>query len=254
MKVLFIGDVYMEQGRNAFDRYFEQVKQEYKPHFIIVNGENIADGNGLSESIYKDYLKRGVNVFTLGNHTFTRKDYPEVLSLPDVARPANYGPGTPGNEYVSYNYNGQKIVVINLLGRIFMRDPIDNPFTKIDQLLDTIEADYIIVDIHAEATSEKLALAHHLDGRVHAIIGTHTHVPTADEMCLPKGTLYITDVGMTGIKYGIIGGEVSQGIRKFISGIPERVKPEKSGLLQFNAVIMDLDSQWIKRINIREGN
>ncbi len=252
MKVLFIGDVYMEMGRKAFDKYFETVKQEYKPQFIIVNGENIADGNGLTETIYKDYLKRGVNVFTMGNHSFTRRDYPEVLALPYVARPANYGNGTAGNEYVEYKFNDKKIVVINLLGRIFMRDPIDNPFTKADELLNQIEADYIIIDFHAEATSEKLALAHYLDGRVDAIIGTHTHVTTADDMVLPKGTLYLTDVGMTGVKYGIIGGEINQGIRKFISGVPERVRPEKSGLLQFNAVYLDLENKKIQRINIKE--
>ncbi len=252
MRVLFIGDVYMEMGRVAFDKYFEQVKSEYKPQFVVVNGENIADGNGLSEEIYKDYLKRGVNAFTLGNHTYTRKDYREVLAFPYVARPANYGPGALGNEYVEYRFNDKKVVVINLLGRIFMRDPIDNPFIKADELLSRIKADYIIVDFHAEATSEKLALAHYLDGRVDAILGTHTHVPTADNMVLPKGTLYITDVGMTGVKHGIIGGEISQGIRKFISGVPERVKPEKTRLLQFNAVIMDLDTKKIERINIAE--
>jgi len=252
MRVLFIGDVYMEKGRLAFDKYFDQVKRDYKPHVIIVNGENISDTNGLSEEIYKDYLKRGVNVFTLGNHAFSRRDYHEVLQNKYVARPANYGKGTPGNEYVTYNWNGKTIVVINLLGRIFMRDPIDNPFTKMDELLEKISADYIFVDFHAEATSEKIALAHYLDGRVDAIIGTHTHVPTADDMVLPKGTLYQSDVGMSGVKYGIIGGEVSQGIRKFISGVPERVKPEKNGLLQFNAVFLDLDNKKIKRINIKE--
>ncbi len=252
MRVLFIGDVYMEQGRKAFDKYFAGVKQDYKPQFIIVNGENISNGNGLSETIYKDYLKRGVNVFTLGNHAFSRQDHPEVLSLPYVIRPANYGQGTVGKEYVEYNFNGKKIVVINLLGRVFMRDPIDNPFTKMDEILEKVKADYIIVDFHAEATSEKLALAHYLDGRVDAILGTHTHVTTADEMKLPKGTLYITDVGMTGVKYGVIGGEVRQAIRKFVSGVPERVKPETAGPLQFNAVFMDLDAKTIKRINIKE--
>lgn len=252
MKVLFIGDVYMEKGRLAFDKYFDQVKRDYKPHIIIVNGENISDTNGLSEEIYKDYLKRGVNIFTLGNHAFSRRDYPEVLQYKYVARPANYGKGTPGNEYVIYNWNGKTIAVINLLGRIFMRDPIDNPFTKMDELLEKINADYIFVDFHAEATSEKIALAHYLDGRVDAVIGTHTHVPTADDMVLPKGTLYQSDVGMSGVKYGIIGGEVNQGIRKFISGVPERVRPEKNGLLQFNAVFLDLDNKKIQRINIKE--
>lgn len=252
MKVLFIGDVYMERGRDAFERYFDQVKREYKPQIVIVNGENIADGNGLSETIYKDYLKKGVNIFTMGNHTFTRKDYPIVLNFPYVARPANYGPGTAGNEYVLYQYNDKIIAVINLLGRIFMHDPIENPFLVADRLLKEIKADYIIIDFHAEATSEKLALAHYLDGRVDAVLGTHTHVPTADNMVLPKKTLYITDIGMTGIKYGIIGGNIKQAIRKFISGVPERVRPEKEGKLQFNAVIMDLDLKTIKRINIIE--
>lgn len=252
MKILFIGDVYMEQGRKAFDKYFARIKQEYKPHLIIVNGENISDTNGLSEEIYKDYLKRGVNVFTLGNHAFSRRDYHDVLDLKWVVRPANYGLGTPGKEYVIFNLNGKKIAVINLLGRIFMRDPIDNPFTKMDELLAKIDADHFFVDFHAEATSEKIALAHYLDGRVDAVIGTHTHVPTADDMVLPKGTMYQTDVGMTGVKYGIIGGEVTQGIRKFVSGVPERVKAEKSGLLQFNAVLLDLDNKKIERINIKE--
>ena len=252
MRVLFIGDVYMEEGRKAFDRYFNQVKSEYKPNFIVVNGENISDTNGLSEEIYKDLLKRGVNVFTLGNHAFSRRDHTEVLNFPYVARPANYGKGTVGKEYVEYNYNGKKIIVINLLGRIFMRDPIDNPFKKVDEILNKVKADYIIVDFHAEATSEKLALAHYLDGRVNAVVGTHTHVATADNLVLPKGTLYITDIGMTGTLFSIIGGEIKQGIRKFILGVPERIKPEKNGPLQFNAVIMDFETKKIERINIRE--
>ncbi|MFO7969768.1 MAG: TIGR00282 family metallophosphoesterase [Bacillota bacterium] len=254
MRVLFIGDVYMKMGQKAFDKYFLQVKNDYKPQFIIVNGENIEQGNGLSKKIYKDYLLQGVNVFTLGNHAFSRRDAKEVLDLDYVCRPANYGEGTMGKEWVEYNFNDKKIVVINLLGRIFMRDPIDNPFTKADEILKKVKADYIIVDFHAEATSEKYALAHYLDGRVDAIIGTHTHVPTADNMVLPKGTLYQSDVGMTGAKNSIIGGEIRQGIRKFISGVPERVKPEENSSLQFNATMLDLDNKTIERINIYEEN
>jgi len=252
LKILFVGDVYNELGQKAFDKYFMNVKNQYKPNFIIVNGENIEKGNGLSEKTYKDYLTRGVNVFTLGNHAFSRPDYKEVLELPNVVRPANYGKDTPGKEYVIINYNSKKIAIINLIGRIFMHDATDNPFTKMDELLKVIEADYIIVDFHAEATSEKYALAHYLDGRVSAIIGTHTHVPTADNIVLPKGTLYISDVGMTGAKYGIIGGDVTQGIRKFLSGVPERVKPQKESPLQFNACFLDLENKRIERINIFE--
>lgn len=133
-----------------------------------------------------------------------------------------------------------------------MNDPTDNPFIKMDELLEKITADYIIVDFHAEATSEKYAMAYYLDGRVDAVVGTHTHVPTADNIVLPKGTLYISDVGMTGAKYGIIGGNVEQGIRKFTSGVPERVKPEENSVLQFNAVFLDLLNKKIERINIFE--
>ncbi|MBU1144406.1 MAG: YmdB family metallophosphoesterase [Firmicutes bacterium] len=252
MRVLFVGDVYMEQGRKAFEKYFLTVKQQYKPQFIIVNGENIANGNGLTEEIYKDLMSKGVNAITLGNHAFSRKDAINVLSLPYIARPANYGKGASGNEYITYNFNGLTITVINLLGRVFMRDQVDNPFTKIDTLLEEIKSDYIIVDFHAEATSEKYALANYLDGRVHAMVGTHTHVPTVDNIVFPKGMLYISDVGMTGVKYGIIGGEIKQGIRKFITGISERTLPETQGLLQFNAVLLDLDRKTIERINIFE--
>ncbi len=250
MRILFVGDVFMEQGRKAFAKYFEAVKAEWKPNFVIVNGENIANGNGITEAIYKDLMAAGVHVVTLGNHAFTRRDCAEVLQLPNIVRPANYGPGTLGREYVTIDFNGKKITVVNLLGRVFMRDQIDSPFTKMDAILKSIDSDYVIVDFHAEATSEKYAMALYLDGRVDAIIGTHTHVATVDAVKLPKGTLYITDVGMTGVRFGVIGGEAVQGIRKFLTGVPERVVPETSGPLQFNAVFLDLVNRKIERINI----
>ena len=177
---------------------------------------------------------------------------PLVLACDNVIRPANYGTGTIGKGYVTINFNDKRLTVVNLLGRVFMRDPIDNPFTVMDNLLSTIDSDYILVDFHAEATSEKYALANYLDGRVSALIGTHTHVQTADECVFPKGMLYITDVGMSGVRYSIIGGEIKQGIRKFVTGVPERVYPEKEGPLQFNAVVLDLVQKTITRINIRE--
>lgn len=242
----------MERGREAFDRFYPLVKQQYKPQFVIVNGENIANGNGLTESIYKDYMTRGVNVFTLGNHAFSRKDAMEVLDHPNVVRPLNYGPGTPGKGFVTIQYNGKRITIVNLLGRVFMRDQIDNPFTVMDDLLKELDSDYVIVDFHAEATSEKYALANYLDGRVNALVGTHTHVPTADASVFPKGMLYITDVGMTGVRFSVIGGEIQQAIRKFISGVPERVHPEKEGPLQFNAVMLDLELKTITPINLQE--
>ncbi|HOP56658.1 MAG TPA: TIGR00282 family metallophosphoesterase [Bacillota bacterium] len=252
MRVLFIGDVYMEKGREAFDRFFSTAKQLYRPNFIVVNGENIANGNGLSEEIYKDYMKRGVNVFTLGNHAYSRKDSGEVLNLDYVVRPANYGPGAAGKGFVTCRVNDKTITVVNLLGRVFMNDPIDSPFIVADEVIQKCDSDYIIIDFHAEATSEKYALANYLDGRVSALVGTHTHVTTADECVFPKGMLYITDIGMTGVKYSIIGGDIGQGLRKFITGIPERTRPEKNGPLQFSAVLLDLEQKRIERVNYAE--
>lgn len=252
MKILFIGDVFMEQGRKALKKYFDQVKADFKPQIVILNAENIANGNGISPDIHKEMMGMGIQVLTLGNHAYTRRDSPEVLELPNIVRPANYGVGAKGREYVTIQFNNQKLTVINLLGRVFMRDQIDNPFTKMDELLAKIQSDFILVDFHAEATSEKYAMANYLDGRVDALVGTHTHVPTADACVFPKGLLYVTDVGMTGVRYGIIGGEIRQGIRKFLTGVPERVNPETTGPLQFNAVFLDLDNKKIQAINIFE--
>lgn len=252
MRILFIGDVYMDQGRVALKKYFETVRRNTKAQLILVNGENIATGNGITEPIYKELMQMGVHGITLGNHAYTQRDSLALLEEGNICRPANYGPGAKGKPYLILDFNGKKVAIINLLGRVFMRDPIDNPFTKIDELLSTIQADYIVVDFHAEATSEKYAMANYLDGRVDALIGTHTHVPTADNTTFPKGMLYISDVGMTGVRFGIIGGDIKQGIRKFVSGVPERTLPEKQGPLQFNAVLIDLTLKKIERINIFE--
>jgi len=252
MRILFIGDVYMEPGRTALAKYLETVKRQYKPQFIIVNGENIADGNGITEAIYKDLMAMGVHAVTLGNHAYTKKEALSLLETGNICRPANYGPGAKGKECLTVNFNGKKITVINLLGRVFMRDQIDNPFTKADQLLSNLDSDYVVIDFHAEATSEKTAMIQYLDGRVDAVVGTHTHVPTADACVYPKGTLYVTDVGMTGVRYGVIGGEVRQGIRKFLSGVPETVVPERFGPLQFNAVFLDLERRTIESVRIAE--
>lgn len=252
MRLLFIGDVYMEQGQKALQTYFYRVKDQYKPQFIILNGENIANGNGVSESIYKELMTMGIHVITLGNHAYSRKDAATVLSFPNIIRPANYGDGAKGKGYVTMNFNGKSITVINLLGRVFMGDQTDNPFTKMDAILKEINSDYIVVDFHAEATSEKTAMAAYLDGRVDALIGTHTHVPTADACVLPKGTLYLTDVGMTGVRFGVIGGQSQQAIRKFLTGVPERVVPETEGPLQFNAVYLDLAQKKIEKITLYE--
>ncbi len=252
MRVLFIGDIYMDKGMEALRKYLPEIKKVYKPNIIICNGENSADGNGLTKEVYKELMSLGIGAITLGNHTFSKREIKEIIDLPNIARPANYGPGVIGNKTITIKYNQEKVTIINLLGRVFMRDYVESPFTVIDEILKDVSSDYIIVDIHAEATSEKYALANYLDGRVSALVGTHTHVPTADNIVFPKGMLYISDIGMTGIKYGIIGGEIKQGIYKFISGVPENVRPENHGPLQFNAVLLDLTNKKIEKINIFE--
>lgn len=252
MKILFIGDVVGTMGMKALHKYLPTMKSEHKPNIIIVNGENSDKGFGITEKIYKEFMSMGVHVVTLGNHAFSKKEVVDFIDDSNLIRPINYGATVPGYGYKTINYNGQTITVVNVMGRIFMGDPLDNPFTIMDALLDELESDYIIVDMHAEATSEKIALAHYLDGRVTAVLGTHTHVPTADAMIFPKGTMYITDVGMSGSKYGILGSDKSIIIPKFLDGMQRRMKEDISDKSQFNAVILDTDKPEIKSINIYE--
>jgi len=252
VKVLFIGDVFGTLGQKALDKYLPKLKTEYKPHLIFLNGENIDKGFGINEKIYKNLMKQGISIITMGNHTFRNKQLFEFIDDSNIIRPANYDESVPGVGYKTIKFNGEKVTVINLMGRVFMGDPLDNPFKVVDQILDEIDSDYVFVDFHAEATSEKIALTHHLDGRVTAVLGTHTHVPTADALTFPKGTMYITDIGMTGALFGILGAKKDKQIEKFITGLRGRVYEETEGPLQLNAVIMDTATKKIKAINIHE--
>jgi metallophosphoesterase (TIGR00282 family) len=252
MRVLFIGDVFGTLGQKALDKYLPKVKAEFKPNLIFLNGENIDRGFGISEKIYKNLMKQGIRLITMGNHTFRNRELFEFIEDSNVIRPANYDESVPGVGFKTVKFNDETVTVINLMGRVFMGDPIDNPFKIVDQILEHISSDYVFVDFHAEATSEKIALAQYLDGRVTAVVGTHTHVPTADAMTFPKGTMYITDIGMSGAKYGILGAEKDAQINKFITGLRGRVVEAKEGPLQFNAVIIDTITNKIKSINIYE--
>lgn len=252
MKVLFIGDVFGTLGQKAINKYLPKVKNEYKPNLIFLNGENIDKGFGISEEIYKDLMKMGINAITMGNHTFSNKELFSFIDSSNIIRPANYDESVPGVGHKTINYNGLKVTIINLMGRIFMGDPLDNPFKVIDTLLSELETDYIFIDFHAEATSEKIAFAHHVDGRVTGVVGTHTHVPTADTMTFPQGTMYVSDIGMTGAKYGVLGAMANTQVPKFITGLRGRITEELTGPLQFHAVIMDTDTKTIKGIHIYE--
>lgn len=252
MKVLFFGDVYGTRGLEALKKYLPKLKQEYKPNLIFLNGENIDKGFGISEKIYKELMTLGIGVITMGNHTFRNKELLDFIEGSNIIRPANLPDIVPGSGYKTIQYNDKTVTVVNLMGQVFMGDALNSPIEKMNQLLKQIESDYIFVDFHAEATSEKLAFAHYFDGQVTAILGTHTHVATADAMKLPNGTLYITDIGMTGPLYGILGADKDLILKKVTTHLPMRIEESKAKELQLNAVIIDTIKNTIQPINIYE--
>lgn len=252
MKILFFGDVYGDNGLKALDKYLPKLKQDHKPNMIFLNGENIDKGFGIKEKIYKDLMKMGVSAITMGNHTFRNRELFEFIENSKIIRPANYPDIVPGKGHLTIKYNDKTVTIINMMGRVFMGDSLNNPFDKIDAILDEIDSDYIFVDFHGEATSEKLAFAHYVDGRVTGVFGTHTHVPTADNIILPKKTMYITDIGMTGALYGILGASKDLIVDKFVTGLPNRIKEETDSKLQLNAIIVDTIKNTIDRIHIFE--
>ena len=243
MRVLFIGDIVGSPGREIVrDRLADLVSQK-QIDLVIANGENSAAGFGITPKIAEELLKNGVEVISGGNHSWDRREIMEFMPHePRLLRPANFPDGTPGSGmYVSTAKNGTKYAVINLQGRVFL-PAIDDPFRKADELLANLLADvaFVLVDIHAETTSEKIAMGWYLDGRATAVVGTHTHVATADERVLPEGTAYITDVGMTGPHTGVIGMDRAAIIKKFLDGLPARFEVAQ-GDVQMNAVLIETD-------------
>lgn len=224
MRVLFLGDVVGRGGRNALCNELPKLRERYRTDFVIVNGENAAGGFGITESICQDFFDAGADVITTGNHIWDQREALVFIDRqPRLLRPANYPAGTPGRGAGLFEAkNGAQVMVVNVMGRIFM-DPLDCPFRTADGAVGEgslkSKADAIIVDMHAEASSEKQAMAYFLDGRVSAVIGTHTHVPTADEHILPGGTAYMTDVGMCGDYQSVIGMQKEEPVQRFVSRI-----------------------------------
>ena len=241
MRVLAIGDVVGKPGRRAVAALVPALRRDLQIDAVIANGENAAAGRGLTGKTAQDLFDAGVDVITSGNHIWAQKEIVEVIEKDDrILRPANYPQGAPGRGMTSVG----RLTVINLMGRTFMYE-IDDPFRVAERLLADVPAgQIIIVDMHAEATSEKIALAWHLDGRVAAVFGTHTHVPTADQRLLPKGTAFVCDLGMCGPRDSIIGVEPEPVIRKFLTGMPARFTvAEGSPVVTFNAVLIDIDGE-----------
>lgn len=251
MNVLFIGDVVGNPGRRAIKELLPELKREYSIDFCIANGENAAGGSGITYVVAQELYKSGIDAITMGNHVWSKKEiFSFIESDTKIIRPANYPEGLPGKGSAVISNNNGKIGIINLMGRIYM-EPVECPFRTADKEVEILKNSVriIIVDMHAEATSEKTALAWYLDGKVSGVIGTHTHVQTADERILPFGTGFITDVGMTGPYEGIIGVKRNTVIEKFITFMPARFELEK-GKIQLNAVVLEIDDSTGKTIEM----
>ncbi|MBQ8828262.1 MAG: TIGR00282 family metallophosphoesterase [Clostridia bacterium] len=250
MRILFIGDVFGAAGRRVIERKLTKVKNEYDIDFCIVNGENASHGRGLSMSAADTLYGAGADFITMGNHTWGNGDIFNYIDDYPIIRPANFAEGLPGRGYDVVDTVAGRVGIINLQGRVSM-DPVDNPFTCADKCIERMkdEADMIIVDFHAEATSEKMAMAYYLDGRVSAVLGTHTHVQTADERILQNGTAFITDVGMTGTDTGVIGMRKHQVIEKFVMGLPKRFEPA-DGRAHMCGAVLDVDNESGKTLSI----
>lgn len=238
MRVLLIGDVVGSPGRRTLTALLPALRQELAIDVIVANGENAAAGRGLTLKTAKEMFRAGVDIISSGNHIWDQKEIIEELdSEAPILRPANYPPGSPGRGMVRH----KGLTLLNLQGRTFMAN-IDDPFRTADALLEQLPEGPIIVDMHAEATSEKVAMGWYLDGRVAAVVGTHTHVPTADPRLLPRGTAYITDLGMTGARDSVLGFEVSASHRLFLTGMPTRLPvEEKSKTVKLNSALVDID-------------
>lgn len=254
MNFLVIGDVIGKTGRRAVKTVLPNLIENLKIDFIVLNGENLAHGNGITKSVFEEILNTGIDVITSGNHTFDKKEVLDIINDDRLLRPANLPPTAPGKGFNIYKKNGKKIAVINLMGRVFIGLPLDCPFRTFDNIYNQIkeDVDYIIVDFHGEATSEKQAFANYVDSRATLVFGTHTHVPTADERFLPKGTVYITDVGMTGAIDSVIGVRKEEIIRKFLNGMPEKYEPAEGDFI-FNGLFLNTEEKILKRIQIKEN-
>lgn len=260
MRILFIGDIVGKVGRNTIAEYLPKLKQAYKPTLSIVNAENAAHGKGLTEKLYKQLLRDGVDFMTMGNHTYGQREIYDFIGQANrMVRPANFPEEAPGLGMRIIRVNDKDIAIINLQGRSFM-PAIDCPFKKADELIEQASkiTPYIFVDFHAETTSEKNAMGWYLNGRVSAMVGTHTHIQTSDERVLNEGTAYITDVGMTGYYDGILGINKDEVIERFITSLPQRHNLPDEGRKVLSGVIIDLDSagkaKKIQRILINDDH
>lgn len=244
MNILAIGDIVGEIGVKKIVKELPKLKEKYNIDFCIINGENSAGGMGITKKIFDSLINAGADVITMGNHTWGKKDIFSFIDDKRIVRPANYTKGLPGNDYSIVNKNNKRIAVINLIGRTSMGILSENPFIVANDIYNKLknQVDIFVLDFHAEATAEKIALGYYLDGKANIIFGTHTHVQTADETVLPKGTAYITDIGMTGPKYSVIGMDIKASIKRFETSLPERYKLAEGNCI-FNSIIFEINDE-----------
>lgn len=257
MKILFFGDVFGRPGREALTKIIPEWRTKYSPDVVIANAENISHGAGISEKSLNEIREAGVDIMTGGNHSLEGKNAAELLNDPTLAilRPENLVAGSPGRGFGYFDVNGKKLLVINLIGQAHMRQHYDSPWTAVDRILKENEGGentkYIIVDWHVDVTAEKMAMGWYLDGTVSAVLGTHSHTPTADERILPKGTAFISDVGMSGPHYSIIGQEIEANLQRYRTNSPTKVDVASAPPYEINAVLLGLDSNTGKASKIQ---
>ena len=256
MKILFVGEIVAKPGRQIVSKFLPEIIKEEKPDLVIANAENLAGGRGVTKETIDEMRLIGIDYFTSGEHVFWHKGSEDFIENLPIIRPANYPEGTPGKGYdiIDLGKKG-KVLLINLMGLTSFGNKnafLDNPFKKAREILDkakTEDIDAVVIDFHAEATSEKYSLGFYLDGEVDAFIGTHTHVPTCDGMVLPKGTLYLTDVGMCGAVDSSLGVKVEITIRMFLTARNQRFEWESAGRRAFRSVLLNTEDKSIKRID-----
>lgn len=254
MRVLMLGDVVGQAGTRFICSHINALRTMYSPNLIIVNAENASEGNGILPSSADELFNSGVDIITLGNHALRRREISSYLEEhPDIIRPANFHPDAPGRGWTVYDNPGlPRVAVVNLIGTVYM-DPVRNPFDAMDALLPTLDAPIILVDFHAETTSEKLAMGFYLDGRVSAVVGTHTHVQTSDDRILPGGTGYITDLGMCGAFNSVLGVRPSLAIRRLRTNLPTRFENDP-GPVRLSGVFLELDRKTGQTLHIEKVN
>lgn len=253
INILCIGDIVGKAGRDVLNSSLESIQEEHQIDFTIANLENAANGIGITPKIYKELSKLPIQGFTSGNHIFDKREIIPIFNeLPNVIRPLNFPTSNPGKGFMTFNYNGIRISIVNLIGQVFMR-PYNSPFEAINQLLskENFSEDIVIVDFHKEATSEVLAMGYHLDGKISALYGTHTHVQTADERILENGTGYISDLGMTGSENSILGMKKDGIISQFITNIHARKEPSTKYPYMINAIVFTIDLKSKKTTNVK---